>query len=162
MKIPYLLSVLGLVLGMFIAILFGVNEHMFKDRISAGLENNQKIQSIEDPEARKAKIAKESSKNWRYYQRFHFHSTGIGSMSLALLIFLSFVGAPKKQKKNLAYMISVGGFLYPFVGLFAAEYGPEMGRHEAKEAFQFFAWGGGVMLLGSIGLLAMAVKILLV
>jgi hypothetical protein len=47
-------------------------------------------------------------------------------------------------------MISVGGFLYPFIWLFAGIYGPEMGRNEAKEAFAIFGYMGGVCLLGMI------------
>jgi hypothetical protein len=136
--------------GVFIAILFGANEDMFKNKIQAGLQKNVKIAEILDTAEREAKISGESSKFWRYYQRFHFHATGIGAMCLSLLLLLAFIPASPKLKNVCAYMIAIGGFLYPFVWLFAALYGPEMGRHEAKEAFQFFGWMGGVFLIGSI------------
>ncbi len=73
--------------GVFIAIMFGANESFFKNKIAKDLDNNQKILHIQDISQRKAKIKKEASKKWRYYQRYHFHSTAIGSMSLAILIF---------------------------------------------------------------------------
>src|SRR5690606_35080389 len=134
--------------GVLIAIIFGANEAYFKDRINEGLAKNVKIQSMEVESLKTEKIKAEAEKNWRYYQRYHFHATGIGSMSLALLLVLGFIQASKKQLLVAAYMISVGGFLYPFVWLFAAIYGPEMGRDQAKEAFAIFGYMGGVFLVG--------------
>ncbi len=155
-KIPYFLSVLGMIGGVFISILFGVDESLFKERINAGLENNSKIQAIQDVEIKKETIKSESEKNWRYYQRYHFHANAVSGLSLALLIFLAFVQAKKSEKFIAGYLISVGGFLYPFVWLFAALYGPQMGRTEAKEAFAIFGYMGGVFFLGVIYALFLA------
>jgi hypothetical protein len=77
-------------------------------------------------------------------------------MSLVLLIFLGFIKASKIQILTSAYMISIGGFLYPFVWLFAAIYGPEMGRDQAKEAFAIFGYMGGVYLVGILFTLYLA------
>lgn len=134
--------------GVLIAIFFGINEDIFHSRIKAGLEKNVKIQSIENADEKDVKIKAETEKNWRYYQRFHFHATGIGAMMMGLLLFLHFLSAPQVSKMIASYCISIGGFLYPFVWLFAAIYGPEMGRSEAKEAFAFFGYMGGVFLIG--------------
>ncbi|MFA6237750.1 MAG: hypothetical protein WC635_10520 [Bacteriovorax sp.] len=147
-KFPFLLSILGIIGGVFIALMFGANEDFFKNRITAGLEKNVKIQSIMDPKEKADKIKSEHDKNWRYYQRYHFHANGIASLSLALLTLLAFVKASKKEILVAAYMISVGGFLYPFVWLFAAFYGPEMGRDQAKETFAFLGYMGGVHFVG--------------
>lgn len=149
-KIPYFLSVLGMVGGVFIAILFGANEPMFEKRIADGLEKNVKIQSIEDSVKKQETIKMESEKNWRYYQRYHFHANGIAGLSLALLILLGFIQAKQYEKLIAGYLISVGGFLYPFVWLCAALYGPEMGRAEAKEAFALFGYTGGLFLVGVV------------
>lgn len=149
-KIPYLLALLGIMGGVFVAILFGVNESIFKDRINRDLQSNQKVIKIINPEEKKAFIKKEASKNWRYYQRYHFHATAIGSMSLGILILLSFSLAPKIIKLTSAYMISLGGFFYPFVWLFAAMYGPILGRSVAKERFAVFGYMGGIFLVGVI------------
>lgn len=145
-----MLAILGMVGGVFIAILFGVNEKAFEDKIHAGLLNNAKIQQIADPAEKEAKMSTEASKNWRYYQRFHFHATGIGAMMLGLLLFIGRLQAPAKLTTIASWLIAVGGFLYPFVWLFAGIYGPEMGRNEAKEAFAFFGYMGGLFLLGGI------------
>jgi hypothetical protein len=155
-KIPYFLSIFGMLGGVFIAILFGFDESIFKDRIAAGLEKNAKVQSIQEPAKKEETIKGETEKNWRYYQRYHFHANGIAGMSLALLILLAFVQTSSRSKLIAGYLISVGGFLYPFVWLFAALYGPEMGRSEAKDAFAFFGYMGGVFFAGVIYALVLA------
>lgn len=147
-RLPFLLSILALVGGTFIAILFGANESLFKDRIADGLSTNENIQKITDPVEKSAKIKSEQEKNWRYYQRYHFHSLAIGAVSLSLLLFLSFVDAPRKLILISSYMISLGGFLYPFVWLLAGIYGPELGREVAKEKFAIFGYMGGVHFVG--------------
>lgn len=149
-RIPFLLAILGMVGGVFISILFGVNEDMFHQRITAGLASNVKIQQIEDPVAKEAKISSETEKNWRYYQRFHFHATGIGAMMMGLLLFLNFLSAPRRLVVVASWLVAIGGFLYPFVWLFAGIYGPEMGRTEAKEAFAIFGYMGGLFLVGGL------------
>jgi hypothetical protein len=155
-KFPILLSIVAIIGGVFISIIFGANESFFQNRISQGLEKNIKIQLIADEKVKSEKIKSEQEKSWRYYQRYHFHANGIASMSLGLVILLAFVKASKKEIMIASYMISIGGFLYPFVWLFAALYGPEMGRNEAKEAFAILGYMGGVYLVGVIYALFLA------
>ena len=155
-KFPFILSVLAMVGGVFISIIFGANESFFKDRITQGLEKNIKIQSIQDQSAKEEKIKSEHEKSWRYYQRYHFHANGIASLSLGLLLLLAFIKGSKKEILIASYTIAIGGFLYPFVWLFAAIYGPEMGRDQAKEAFAIFGYMGGVYLVGIIYALYLA------
>lgn len=156
-KFPILLSILAIIGGVFISIIFGANEAFFQDRISQGLEKNVKIQLIADEKTKVEKINSEKEKSWRYYQRYHFHANGIASMSLGLIMLLAFVKASKKEILIASYMIAIGGFLYPFVWLFAALYGPEMGRNEAKEAFAILGYMGGVYLVGIIYSLYLAI-----
>lgn len=157
-KIPFILALLSIVGGVMISVLFGISEDIFKDKISAGLEKNIKIYQIQDP-LKKADVLKtEADKNWRYYQRFHFHATGIGAMMMGILLFLSRLQASRKQINIASYLIAVGGTFYPFLWLFAGIYGPEMGRSEAKEAFAIFGYMGGVFLLGGIHSLYLSVK----
>jgi uncharacterized membrane protein len=147
-RIPFIITLLTMLTGVFIAILFGVNEDIFKGKIAKQLENNKKIQSIVDPVKKAKKIEKEKSKNWRYYQRFHFHATGIGAMSMVVVVYLYLLIAPGLLNTITSFLVSVGGFLYPFVWLFAAIWGPEIGRSVAKEKFAFFGYMGGLFLIG--------------
>lgn len=157
-RIPYVIAILTLIGGVFISIIFGANEDYFKDKINEGLKKNEKVNQIQDPIEKAAVLKTEADKNWRYYQRFHFHATGIGAMIMGVLLFISFLSAPEKLKNITSYLVSFGGFLYPFVWLFAAIYGPEMGRSEAKEAFSVFGYMGGVFLLGLFLSLYLALK----
>jgi len=157
-KIPFILATLSMVGGIFIAILFGVNEEMFLNKIEKDLNQNPKIMQILDETKRAEKISSEKDKNWRYYQRFHFHATAIGSMSIAILLLLNFMAAPTKLITLNSWLIGLGGFLYPIVWLMAALYGPIMGRHEAKEAFKIFAFGGGAYLVGLVLLVFLIIK----
>lgn len=149
-KFPILLILASIIGGVFISILFGANEAIFKDRITEGLSKNVKLQAIVDPAEKAEKLKTEHDKNWRYYQRYHFHANGIASLSLALLLLLAFVQTTRTESLVASYMISIGGFLYPFVWLFAGIYGPEMGRNEAKEMFALLGYMGGVYFLGII------------
>lgn len=146
-KNSIIIALMGIVLGLSIAIVFGVNEDFFKEKIDKGIKLSEKYSKAEN---KVAYFKKETSKNWRYYQRFHFHSSAIGSMSLALLLLIGFTAASTKRKKALTLVLSSSGFLYPFVWLFAAIFGPEWGRSEAKEFFSIFGYMGGVYLLSVI------------
>jgi hypothetical protein len=157
-KIPFILATLTMIGGVVIAIMFGVNESYFKNKIKTDLNKNQKIMAITDQIQKKIKLKTEASKNWRYYQRFHFHSSAIGTMVMVVLILLNFSSAPIKLINLTSWLVSVGGFLYPFVWLFAAIYGPEMGRHEAKESFSIFGYSGGLFLVGLVILLYTLIK----
>ena len=143
-KNSILIALMGIILGLSIAIVFGVNEDFFKNKIVKGIKLSKKYSKVED---KVYYLKKEVDKNWRYYQRFHFHSSAVGSMSVALLLLIGFTSGPLRKKKMIALLLSLSGFLYPFVWLFAGIFGPEWGRAEAKEFFAFFGYMGGVYLV---------------
>jgi hypothetical protein len=147
-KIPFLITILSVLGGVSIAIVFGVNEDFIKHKIAIGLENNPEIQAMQNFDEKALKLKDEADKNWRYYQRYHFHSNGIAAMTLGLLLLLTSLKLSKIEYFAASYAISVGGFLYPFVWLFAGIYGPIMGRSNAKEAFAIFGYMGGIYLVG--------------
>ena len=157
-RTPFIIAVAGMLGGVLIAILFGANESMFEQAIHRGLARNPAVTRIADVNQRNAVIKKEAEKSWRYYQRFHFHANGIGAMSVALLLLLSFMEGARLLRLAAAYLISVGGALYPFVWLFAALYGPELGRAVAKERFAIFGYMGGLFLLGVLAVLGLLVS----
>lgn len=146
-KFPFMISLLGIVLGIFIAILFGINEDIFKDRISKGIEQNPKYQSMSSTVEQAEYKKKEEEKNWRYYQRYHFHSTAINSMSIALILLVLIVNISTPIQIYLSYMISISGLLYPFIWLFAGIFGPLIGRGVAKEKFAVLGYMGGVYMI---------------
>lgn len=157
-RIPLAIAILTVISGVVISILFGVNEEMFKHKIEQGLAKNEKVIALTDEAERSALIKSETDKNWRYYQRFHFHATGIGSISIGAVLVLLFLSAPVRIKSFSAWLISLGGFLYPFYWLMAGVYGPEMGRNAAKEKFEILGFMGGVFLLGLIIAFVLSLK----
>lgn len=152
-KFPFMISLFGIVLGLFIAILFGINEDIFKDRIAKGIGNNLKYQSLTTTAEKNDYKKKEADKNWRYYQRFHFHGTAINSMSVALILLILIVNISSPLQIYLSYVLSISGLLYPFIWLFAGMFGPLIGRNEAKEKFAVLSYMGGVYLIGVTTLL---------
>lgn len=149
-KIPIALAILTMISGVSIAVLFGANEELFKGTIERQLLANPKYSSIQDHVEQKKQMSAEQDKVWRYYQRFHFHATGIGAMSLAALTFLLLLTSASVLRTISAWMLAVGGFLYPYVWLFAAIWGPEIGRSAAKEKFAVLGYMGGVFLVGLV------------
>ena len=149
-KPSILIALFGMILGVFIAIIFGVNEDLFKNQIKQDILVSKHYQSAQLRGDSESYLKKEAGKNWRYYQRFHFHSTGIASMSLVLLVLLGFSSVKENRRKIISYILSISGFLYPFVWLFAGCFGPGMGRSLAKEKFAFFGYMGGVYFIAMI------------
>ncbi len=97
-KIPYLLAVLSVVGGVFISILFGVNEEMFIDRIHAGLAQNVKIQQITDETVKAAKISSETENSFHF---FCFFSSGMSMSNSSSMVItnstMSKLSAPKSS-----------------------------------------------------------------
>ncbi len=158
-KLIFALPVCGIVFGTLIAVFFGANEEMFKNHIKSELLRSEQIVSISDPVKQEAKMKTEEEKLWRYFQRFHFHSTGIASMSLALLLLLFFaIEASQNEKLFWGLGVSASGFLYPFYWLLAGYFGPSIGRGVAKEQFAIFGYMGGVFLVAAIGVLYLLLR----
>ena len=78
-KIGLALVLLGLLFGVGMGSVFGVNEDVFKDYIAQGVLANPDVHD-----------SKSADKIWRYAQRAHFHATGIAAFSLGLIILVMF------------------------------------------------------------------------
>ena len=76
-KIGLLITLLSLLFGIGLGIVFGAKEEIFKNYISQNIQANPTLHDD-----------KSKDKIWRYVQRAHFHSAGIASYSLALLLII--------------------------------------------------------------------------
>ncbi|MDR4496293.1 MAG: hypothetical protein AB7P17_14340 [Nitrospirales bacterium] len=133
------LVLLGLMFGVGMGIVFGINEDFFKDYIAQGVAENP---AVHDP--------KSADKIWRYAQRAHFHATGIAAFSLGLIILLMFSGMKPGYKKVSALLLGIGS-LYPLSWLAMFILAPSIGRGPAHEHIltETFAYTGvGGLLLG--------------
>ncbi len=140
-----LLSMLVLLFGIGMGVAFGVNEDGFKDYIAEGIAAH--------PEQHEANSPK---KIWRYAQRAHFHATGVGAFTLALIMVTAFSSLSPRLKTFTSTLIGAGG-LYSLAWFSNFWLAPTIGRHAAHEALitQLFVYVGvGALLLGMLLLFA--------
>ena len=139
-KVGLALVMVGLLFGVGMGIVFGINEETFKDFIAQGISANPDVHD-----------AKSSDKIWRYAQRAHFHATGIAAFSLGL-IFLAIVSTLKHTYKKISAIFLGLGSLYPLSWFSMFFLAPSMGREAAHAHIltEFFAFTGvGGILLGT-------------
>src|SRR5690606_29457725 len=91
------LVLVGLMFGMGMGIVFGINEDMFKNYIAQGIASNPGVHD-----------ASSADKIWRYAQRAPFHATGVASFSLGLIILLMFSDMKSVYKKASAICLGLG------------------------------------------------------
>ena len=118
-KIGLLITLLSLLFGIGLGIVFGAKEEVFKNYISQNIQANPTLHD----DKRKDKI-------WRYVQRAHFHSAGIASYSLALLLIILVSKMKTNAKSFSSTMIGIGT-LYPLSWYLMFYLAPQIGRDAA-------------------------------
>jgi hypothetical protein len=144
-KIGLALVLLGLLFGVGMGIVFGVNEDVFKDYIAQGITANPNVHDSKSPD-----------KIWRYAQRAHFHATGIAAFSLGMVILVMFSTLKTNYKKGSAILLGLSSF-YPLSWYTMFWLAPSIGRGPAHAHIltEFFAYTGvGGLLLGAFFLCA--------
>ncbi len=144
-KVGLGLVICGLVFGIIMGMVFGINEDMFKNYITEGIAANPTVHD-----------AKSQGKIWRYAQRSHFHATGIAAFSMGLVFLVMFSDLKAKMKRVAALCIGLSSF-YPFACLTMFILAPSIGRgaahsHIVTETFASIGVGG--LLLGCFLVLA--------
>ena len=146
-RIGLLITLLSLMFGIGMGIVFGAKEEIFKNYIS---KNVAMYPEVHDK--------KSISKIWRYAQRAHFHAGGIASYSLALLLIILLSQMKDSYKKLSATLIGIGT-LYPLSWLLIYIMAPMIGRSAAKhhiltESIVYISVGsfvvGFAILMGSL------------
>jgi len=122
LRIGLVLSMLTLIFGISMGILFGTNEDGVKQYITDGIATHQ---SLHD--------SKSESKIWRYAQRAHFHATGVGGFALILVLITGLTTLSRKMKLVASTLIGIGSF-YSMAWLSMFLLSPSMGRGAAHHA----------------------------
>lgn len=138
-KIGLALVLIGLVFGVGMGILFGVNEDVFKSYIAQGIAANPEVHNAKSPD-----------KIWRYAQRAHFHATGIAAFTLGLVILVMFSSLKPAYKKASAILLGLSSF-YPLSWYAMFWLAPSIGGGPAHAHMltEFLAYTGvGGLLLG--------------
>ncbi|MFA9240399.1 MAG: hypothetical protein ACEQSQ_11015 [Candidatus Paceibacteria bacterium] len=118
-KIGLLITLLSLLFGIGLGIVFGAKEEVFKNYISQNIQANPTLHDD-----------KSKDKIWRYVQRAHFHSTGIAAYSLALLLIILVSKMKTNAKSFSSTMIGIGT-LYPLSWYLMFYLAPQIGRDAA-------------------------------
>ncbi|MBP7748516.1 MAG: hypothetical protein KA070_00020 [Aliarcobacter sp.] len=118
-KIGLLITLLSLLFGIGLGIVFGAKEEVFKNYISQNIQANPTLHDD-----------KSKDKIWRYVQRAHFHSAGIASYSLALLLIILVSKMKTNAKSFSSTMIGIGT-LYPLSWYLMFYLAPQIGRDAA-------------------------------
>ncbi len=116
------LSMLTLIFGISMGIMFGANEDGVKQYISDGIAAHPA-----------AHDEKSESKIWRYAQRSHFHATGVGGFALVLVLMTGLTPLSRKMKYLASTLIGVGS-LYPMAWLSMFTLSLPLGRDGAHHA----------------------------
>jgi hypothetical protein len=118
------LIITGLVLcfGILMGVAFGIFEDAIKEMVSVAVDSNAAVHA-EDLSKAKAKI-------FRWWQRSHFHATGVSAFTFALLAIVALSDLKPGLKRLSSLLIAIGG-LYPLSWLIMAIKAPAMGRPAA-------------------------------
>jgi hypothetical protein len=122
LRVGLVLSMLALIFGISMGVMFGTAEDGVKQFISDGIAAHPAQHD-----------AKSQSKIWRYAQRSHFHATGVGGFALVLVLVTGLTALPRKLKFVAATLIGVGSF-YPMAWLSMFLLSPSLGRDGAHHA----------------------------
>lgn len=123
LRLGLLLSMLTLIFGISMGILFGANEDSVKSHIAEGIAAHQPLHDENS-----------QSKIWRYAQRAHFHATGVSAFALVLILITGSTSLSRRGKFTASTLIGVGSF-YPLSWFSMFLLSPSMGRDAAHHAF---------------------------
>lgn len=128
-------AVLTMFTGQVVAMVVGAAEPQVEHWIESTLAAHP-----DNPDLANKSPAAIASKSFRYILRGHFHGTGIGALSVGLILALASSWVGVRWKRNLALAVGVGGFLYPLCWLGAGLLMPYVGKAAAKHAFDWLVF----------------------
>lgn len=147
------LSLLTLLYGYGLGMVFGGAEEMLRSRLSAGGATwvEAQVQSGKDRATAEAASAKVVEKSWAYMKRAHLHANGLGTSALALIMLLAFLGVTVNRLRFTALALGVGALGYSTFWMIAGFMAPGMGSTgDAKEALTFMAGPSALLCVGGL------------
>ena len=149
------LTVLTLLFGQGMGIVFGLNEDAIKSRLNASAAEVRDTVYKGDVATIKAVL----DKSWVYMQRAHLHAGGMGTTALALIILLSFLGPSRCVTTALGVALGAGGFGYALYWMWAGFRAPALGSTAAaKESLKWLAMpSSGAFVLATVAVLVLLI-----
>lgn len=121
-RVGLILSMLTLLFGIGMGVIFGVNEDAVKGYVKEGIAAHSQLHD-----------STSESKIWRYAQRAHFHATGVGAFALAMILVAGSTSMSRPWKAVSSTLIGIGSF-YSMAWLSMFLLAPTLGRSAAHHA----------------------------
>lgn len=121
-RLGLILSMLTLLFGIGLGVVFGINEDGVQDYIRDGIAAHAQLHDQQS-----------QSKIWRYAQRAHFHATGVGAFTLAMILLVGVMPMTRRFKAATSTLIGIGSF-YSLAWLSMFLLAPSLGRGAAHDA----------------------------
>jgi hypothetical protein len=151
LKLGLALSILTILLGQFLGIIFGLNEDAVKSQLHTSATAVRDTVYQGDDEA----MNKVESKSWTYMKRAHLHAGGMGTTALALIVLIGLLGLSPRASTAISVGLGAGGFGYSIFWMWAGFRAPGLGgTGAAKESLRWLAMpSSGAFVLATIGVL---------
>ncbi len=152
-------GVLTMLFGFGLGGLFGLNEDIIKDRLSA--DAAAVLATAYGNDEAKAKPVVE--KSWAYMQRAHLHAGSLGTVAVALSVVLVLLGTAAGTARVLSLGLGAGSFGYSLFWMLAGFRAPGLGgTGAAKESLEWLAMpSAGLVMLGTVSVLVLLVRAML-
>lgn len=146
-------------LGFVLGAAFGAAE----DRIKAALHARAEAVFAQHYQNDTAKRDKVSKKAWVYMKRAHLHANALGTLAIALCLWLGVLPGRRRLRAAAAALVGAGGLSYGLFWLLAAWRAPGLGgTGAAKDSLAWLAIPSVVALVGGFimacGLIALSLR----
>ena len=147
-KYGIVFSLLTLLYGFGLGGVFGA----FEDNIKGHLKDEAKRVLDSAYKSDEAKMSQIIDKSWTYFKRAHLHANGLGTASLVLILYISFLSVSNNMKSINAIFLGVGSLGYSMYWMFAGLRAPGLGSTGlAKESLQWLAVpSSGLCIIGLV------------
>ena len=135
-RLGLFLSVVTLLFGQGMGIVFGLNEDLIKSRMKASAEVVR--DSIYHGDASAIKAVQD--KSWTYMHRAHLHAGAMGTSALAMILLVSLLGTSTRLQQAIGFGLGAGGLGYSVFWMWAGFRAPALGSTSAaKESLKWLA-----------------------
>ena len=150
------LAVLAVLFGFTMGGLFGLNEHLIKDRLTASAAAVTATVYHGDAAAAEPVIAK----SWAYMQRAHLHGGAIGTAALGMILVLLLIGTAPRALRVLGVALGGGALGYSVFWMWAGFIAPGLGSTgAAKESLRWLAMpSAGALMLATAGVAFLCIR----
>ena len=150
------LAVSAVLFGFTMGGLFGLNEHLIKDRLTASEAAVTATVYHGDAAAAEPVIAK----SWAYMQRAHLHGGAIGTAALGMILVLLLIGTAPRALRVLGVALGGGALGYSVFWMWAGFIAPGLGSTgAAKESLRWLAMpSAGALMLATAGVAFLCIR----